>query len=128
MADAVTSQTIVDGARNTVMKFTNISDGTGEAAVTKVDVSTLSGAPAEVRIKRLIATTFGMGVQILWDATADVLAWYVPADQFIDLDFSVFGGIPNSSGAGRTGDIQFTTVGHSANDVYSIVLEMTKGS
>ena len=41
MADAVTSQTIVDGERNCIMKFTNVSDGTGESAVAKVDVSTL---------------------------------------------------------------------------------------
>ena len=39
MADAVTSQTIIDGERNCVMKFTNVSDGTGESAVAKVDVS-----------------------------------------------------------------------------------------
>ena len=42
MADAVTSQTIVDGERNCVMKFTNVSDGTGESAVKKVDVSALA--------------------------------------------------------------------------------------
>ena len=30
MADAVTSQTIVDGDKHAVMKFTNVSDGTGE--------------------------------------------------------------------------------------------------
>ena len=41
MADAVTSQTIQDGDRIAVMKFTNISDGSGESAVTKVDVSAL---------------------------------------------------------------------------------------
>ena len=41
MADAVTSQTIQDGDRIAVMKFTNISDGSGEAAVKKVDVSAL---------------------------------------------------------------------------------------
>jgi len=41
MADAVTTQIIHDGDRQVVMKFTNISDGTGEAAVQKVDVSTL---------------------------------------------------------------------------------------
>ncbi len=41
MADAVTSQTLIDGPTHTVMKFTNISDGTGESAVTKVDVSGL---------------------------------------------------------------------------------------
>ena len=42
MADAVTSQTIVDGQKTAVLKFTNISDGTGESAVAKVDVSALS--------------------------------------------------------------------------------------
>ena len=39
MADAVTSQTILDTPHKLVMKFTNTSDGTGESAVTKVDVS-----------------------------------------------------------------------------------------
>jgi len=42
MADAVTSQTIIDGSSKAVLKFTNVSDGTGESAVTKVDVSALS--------------------------------------------------------------------------------------
>ena len=42
MADAVTSQTIIDGERNCVMKFTNVSDGSGESAVAKVDVSALA--------------------------------------------------------------------------------------
>ena len=41
MADAVTSQTIQDDNRKAVLKFTNISDGTGESAVTKIDVSAL---------------------------------------------------------------------------------------
>ena len=41
MADAVTSQTLVDDEENVVMKFTNISDSTGESAVKKVDVSAL---------------------------------------------------------------------------------------
>ena len=43
MADAVTSQTILDdGGKNLIMKFTNISDGTGESAVAKIDVSALT--------------------------------------------------------------------------------------
>ena len=42
MADAVTSQTIIDGERNCIMKFTNVSDGSGESAVAKVDVSALA--------------------------------------------------------------------------------------
>ena len=43
MADAVTSQTLIDGARTTVMAFTNVSDGNGESAVAKVDASALQG-------------------------------------------------------------------------------------
>ena len=42
MADAVASQTILDGERLFIAKFTNISDGTGETGVIKIDVSTLS--------------------------------------------------------------------------------------
>jgi hypothetical protein len=42
MADTVTSQTIQDDDRNAVLKFTNVSDGTGESAVKKVDVSALA--------------------------------------------------------------------------------------
>ena len=37
MADTVASQTIQDGSKTAVLKFTNISDGTGESAVIKVD-------------------------------------------------------------------------------------------
>ena len=63
MADAVTSQTIQDGDRIAVMKFTNISDGSGEAAVTKVDVSGLQAesdtarACAGVTIQQAMAST-----------------------------------------------------------------------
>ena len=42
MADAVTSQTIIDTEKRVVMKFTNLSDGSGESAVKKVDVSALN--------------------------------------------------------------------------------------
>ena len=38
MADAVTSQTILDGERLFIGKFTNISDGTGEVAVVKIKI------------------------------------------------------------------------------------------
>lgn len=125
MADAVTSQTIIDGARNVVMKFTNLSDGTGEAAVLKVDVSALSGAPSSVSIKRIIYSVSGMVVTMLWDATTDVPIVELGGNTGV-LDFECFGGLPNNAGAGKTGDILFTTTGHTAGDSYSIILEMVK--
>jgi hypothetical protein len=125
MADAVTSQILVDGERNVVMKFTNVSDGTGEAAVLKVDVSALSGAPTSVKITGIDYDVSGMGVNILWDATTDVPAFVLGQGQ-AKLDFSKFGGLINNAGAGVTGDILFSTIGHTASDTYSIVLHMKK--
>ena len=126
MADAVTSQTLHDGPRNCVMKFTNISDGTGESAVLKVDVSALGNAPDQVKIMKIHYTTSGMSVRILWDATADVVAWVLPADDSGTFDFTSIGGLSNDAGAGVTGDILFTTVGHTAADSYAVVLEMVE--
>lgn len=126
MPDAVTSQTLLDGPRNAVMKFTNVSDGTGESAVLKVDVSALSGAPSKVSIERIDFTTGGMRVDLYWDADTDVLAWSLAADMSDHLDFCEVGGLTNNGGAGVTGDIKLTTVGHTAGDVYSILLHLRK--
>ena len=126
MADAVASQTLHDAARNAVMKFTNLSDGTGESAVTKVDVSALVSAPTRVRVARIHYTTSGMLVRLLWDADTDVAMIEIAADQTGCLDFSRFGGLVNNGGTGVTGDIKLTTVGHSNGDSYTFVLEMMK--
>ena len=125
MADNVSSQTILDGPRNAVMKFTNLSDGTGEAAVLKVDVSTLFGAPGSVSIKRITYDVSGMAVTLLWDATTDVRIVDLGSNTGV-LDFSAFGGIPNTKATGYTGDILLTTSGHTLNDSYTIILELVK--
>lgn len=124
MADTVTTQTVIDGPRNTVVKLTSVSDGTGEAAVLKVDVSTLLGAPSDVAIRRVHYCVQGMVATLLWDATADVRIVDLAGDGCFD--FSAFGGLTNNAGAGKTGDILLTTTGHTAGDSYTIVLEMTK--
>ena len=131
MADAVTSQTILDGERLFIAKFTNISDGTGETAVLKIDVSTLNPnsfglACNGVKLNKIYGTTHGMEVRILWDATTDQFAWQIPQNSNYLMDLSSFGGIPNNAGAGKTGDVLFTTADASAGDMYSIVLECTK--
>ena len=131
MADAVTSTTIVDGERLAVIQLTNTSDGTGESAVTKVDVSALSSssngqACSGVKLARIVYSTFGMSVKLLWDATTDTICWDLNADYTTDEDFTGFGGIQNTSGSGKTGDIKLTTTGHSASDSYVIVLTLIK--
>ena len=131
MADAVTTQTIIDGERNCVMKFTNVSDGSGESAVAKVDVSALASnaagvACSEVRVMRVSHAIVGMSVQMFLDATSNVLLMELAESSNGHMDFKDFGGLPNNAGSGKTGDILFTTKGHSSGDTYSIVLEMVK--
>ena len=132
MADAVTVTTVLDGPKEAVFYLTNTSDGTGESAVTKVDVSALSSlqdgtACTGVRLKSITFANVGMGVKLLWDATTDVIAAELPADYSDTLDYSDMSGLPNvAASGGNTGDIQLTTVGHSSGDTYSIVLHCLK--
>ena len=126
MANVVKTYEYNDGDRIAVVHLTNASDGTAETAVTKVDVSTLFNGPESVKISQIWYSTVGMSVNLLWDATADELVWTIPADSEGHLDFRCFGGINNKAGAGVTGDINLTTVGHSAGDTYSIILELAK--
>ena len=131
MADTVTSQTIQDGERLAILKFTNESDGTGESSVKKVDVSALKSdskgrACSGVSISRIHWFCRGMGVDLEFDATTNVLAVTLPADSSGDEYLDQFTGIPNNAGSGVTGDIDFTTVGHSNGDAYSIILILSK--
>ena len=131
MADTETSQTIQDGERVAVLKFTNVSDGTGESAVKKVDVSALTTNSAgesctSVSIARIYWACVGMRVNIEFDASTNVLAMPLPADSTGDEYYDLFSGIPNNAGSGVTGDIDFTTVGHSSGDAYSIILVLNK--
>jgi len=131
MADAVTSQTIQDGERKAILKFTNISDGSGEAAVTKIDVSELTASNAgractEVTVSKIWWQCVGMGVSLLNDATADTLIIGLSPDSNGYHDYSEFSGIPNNAGDGKTGDVQFTTIGASSGDTYTVIVEVLK--
>ena len=137
MADAVTSQTLVDGDRTAVMKFTNISDGNGEASVVKVDVSALNSnshtgaACSRVHITQVWYAISGMRVDLEWNASSNVKALILGAGVALEptnghFDFRSFGGIKNNAGGGITGDIDLTTLHHTANDAYTIILELSK--
>lgn len=130
MADTVTSQTLENGARNLVMHFTNVSDGTGEAAVTKVNASTL-GLSIHLKVRRIKYNVTGGAIKLMWDATSDVNFAYLSG--YGELDLTFVQGIPNSGGVGVTGTIQLTTSGFIAQTAtvpasgYTLTLFMTKG-
>ena len=131
MADAVTSQTLMDGERLAIMKFTNISDGTGENAVTKVNVSALNPnsrgkACTGVTVTKIMSVCHGMEVRMYWDASTDVPFFLSTVNTNYENDFSSFGGIANNAGAGKNGNIVFSTSDQTNGDTYTVVLEMVK--
>ena len=131
MADAVATQTLIDGDKKVVQKFTNISDGTGESAVVKVDVSGLAtnsrgDACTGVVIEKIWWQCIGMKVQILWNASTNVFCIELGENQSGSHDYTVFGGLTNNSGSGKNGDVLFTTVGATSADTYTVILYLRK--
>jgi len=136
MADAVTSQTLADGDKIAVIKLTNISDGTGEASVKKVDVSALAAnsagaACAHATINQIWYDIGGMRVALEWNATSNVVAAVLGGSAAAGnvsgyMDFRSFGGIKNTLASGYDGDIDLTTHGHTNHDHYTIILEVSK--
>ena len=130
MADTVATQLIYDGAKQAIMKFTNASDGTGETAVKKVDVTTLSTyqgkACSGVDIDRIYSLTHGMQVRLLWEATTNGTIMTVPQNIMDTMSFDDFGGLNNNTTTGKTGNILFSTLDASSGDTYTIILVMRK--
>ena len=131
MADAVTSQTLTDNSKTAIFKFTNISDGTGESAVKKIDVSALSASIdgstcTRATIEKIWWQCNGMKVKILFDATTDDFCIELGENQSGHHDYTSFGGLPNPASSGVTGDIMFTTVGHTSADTYTIIMQVQK--
>lgn len=126
MADAAATQVILDGPRHFVVRLSSVSDGTGEAAVEKIDPGDLSGDPVSLSLERISWTTVGMGVQLHWDADTPDLMWSIPPDDTNTIDFSRFGGLPNPKSTGWTGKVTLTTISASNSDAYNIVLHFKK--
>ncbi len=136
MADAVTSQTLVDTDKRAVIKLTNLSDGSGESSVKKVDVSALNSHPdgtacSRVTIDQIWYDVGGMRVSLEWNASTNVVAMVLGGSAAAGnvhghMDFRSFGGIKNNAGSGITGDLDLTTLHHTNNDAYTIILELKK--
>ena len=137
MADAVTSQTLSDGDRVAVMKFTNISDGTGESSVKKVDVSALATSSSNgatcsrVHITQVWYSISGMRIDLEWAADTNVKALILGGGVALEptnghFDYRSFGGLKNTEATGVDGDVALTTLHHTNNDAYTIILELKK--
>lgn len=131
MANSFTTQVLHEGARNVVIKLVGVLDTSDLGLSTAVDVSTLTcngtrPAPTQVRIDTLeYDMSDQISVQLLWDATADVVAAALAGrGEYYGKRFS---GLQNNAGAGKTGNILIKTTGWAAGvQTFTLVLEMVK--
>lgn len=124
MADTVNSTVVFSGTRRRVVKITNISDGTGEADVVKVDVSALIGpdgsAPTSVVIEEIQWSINGFtSVRLHWDADEeeDIAALGTGNGYF---NFRNVGGFMGTT----DGDLLLTTAGNVAGATYDITVSL----
>ena len=128
MADTVTTQTIADTSGvKFVAKLTNLSDGSGETLVKKVDASELTfmsedGNRTIARVYYSINTSDRKsGVEILWDGATNATALFLSGQGF--MDFRTDGNsIPNNATT-PTGDVLLSTKNFASGDNYTIIVE-----
>ena len=138
MADTVTSQTIADvSGQKTTMKFTNLSDGSGETLVKKMDASALNfmTEDATKKISKLnwsINTQDPKGaVEILWagsgttgvNSIAVVLSGRGVWDLRTDGN-EISNNATLEASTSPAGDILFSTRNFNNGDSYTIIVEV----
>lgn len=125
MVDAVDTLVLHSGSRRYAARFTNISDSTGEAAVIKIDLSTLIGpdgtAPTRFVVEELEWNIQGFtSVALYWDHTTDDIIDVLAGVGY--KDYRPVGGAVDPASAGGTGDVVLTTAGASATATYDITI------
>ena len=128
MADTVTTQTIADTSGvKFVAKLTNLSDGSGETLVKKIDASELTfmsedGNRSIARVYYSINTSDRKsGVEILWDGVTNATALFLSGQGF--MDFRTDGNSISNNATTPTGDVLLSTKNFASGDNYTIIVE-----
>ena len=128
MADAVTTQTITDTSGvKYVVKLTNVSDGTGETLVKKVDASELTfmtedGNRKISRVWYSVNTANSKSaVEIVWDGATNSTALLLGGSGYMDLRTA--GNEIVNNATTPTGDVLLSTKSFAIGDNYTIIAE-----
>jgi hypothetical protein len=128
VADTVDSIVQLSGKNRYFVRLTNISDGTGEADVIKVDKSTLVNVngvePTKLNLVSVQWSIQGFSsIRLEWDHTTDdEMVVLGPGNGY--MDFSEAGALADPASAGGTGDVILTTAGAVSGATYNLVLEL----
>jgi hypothetical protein len=128
MADTVDVKTVFSGRNRHVLHLTNISDGTGESGVVKLDISTLVGPdgtpPTKTVIEELQWSIRGFSdVRLFWDHDVDDEIDILAAGSGY-FNYIGAGGLVDPGSTGGTGDIILTTSGTAVGNTYDITISL----
>ena len=128
MADAVTTQTITDTSGvKYVVKLTNVSDGTGETLVKKVDASELTfmtedGNRKISRVWYSVNTANSKSaVELIWDGATNSTSMVLGGNGYMDLRTA--GNEIVNNATTPTGDVLLSTKNFARGDNYTIIAE-----
>ena len=128
MADTVTTQTIADtSGLKFVVKMTNISDGTGETDVKKVDASetTFMTEDGNRKISKIYwsinTSDTKSAVELTWDGATNATAVLLSGHGFWDLRDA--GNEITNNSTTPTGDVLLSTKNFASGDNYTIIVE-----
>lgn len=125
MADTVDTLVLRNSKTAYCLRLTNISDGTGETLVNKLDISTLTGPdgtpPTSVTLLEAAWSIQGFtSVRLFWDHTTDDEMIVMTGNGY--RNYTAVGGAHDPRSAGGTGDVLLTTANTTAGNTYDIVL------
>jgi len=128
MADTVTTQTIADTSGvKYVAKLTNISDGTGESLVTKVDASATTFMTEDGNRKigkiwwSINTTNKKSAVELIWAGATNATALVLSGQGYWDLRTA--GNEILNNATTPTGDVLLSTRDFVVGDSYTIIVE-----
>jgi hypothetical protein len=135
MANVTSIQILEDGDRNVVAKLIGKLDTSNVSSTTLLDPATLTSVntsglnPQKASTLAIESVIFdiedGLTVNLYWDATTPVPAWYFSGRDKMNVEFTAF--LQNPKAAGYTGKILYDTSGWTTGTKsFSMVIQCIK--
>ena len=124
MAHAIVQQTLVDGHKLTIVKYTIKGDGASVDLNQELlfDASTFLTASLHNKIMEIDYCLNGFSATLYWDAASPLQALSLAESYPHHMDYWDVGGLVNNGGTGQTGDIKISTSGLSASTKDGFIL------
>lgn len=127
MTDAVDTLALISGQNRRIIRINNVSDGTGESAVIKLDKSAFVGPdgvsePGKLVLEEVQWSIQGFSsVRLFWDHTTDDEICVLGTGNGY-FNYKSIGGLVDPASSGQTGDLLLTTAGAISGATYDITL------